>query len=148
MNFVCSASDRLAYKQDMFDMVISVAVFHHLGSEEAASKTMQEMIRVTKPGGTSIIWDANTLNPYWLLLFKRVPYDREVKRPMPILKIISKIRNADIANVEIFRSGWVPDFAPKGILGLFKIFEGVMEHIPFLNIFSAHNVIVLTKRAV
>ena len=80
MRFVCSVSDKLPYKQDTFDMAISVAVFHHLSSEEIASATVEEMIRVTKPGGKTIIWDANSLNPYWLLLFKRVSYDREVER--------------------------------------------------------------------
>jgi ubiquinone/menaquinone biosynthesis C-methylase UbiE len=146
IRFVCGASDKLPYKQGAFDMTISVAVFHHLGSKEIASVTIEEMIRITKFGGRTIIWDANSLNPYWLLLFKRVPYDREVKRPMPLLKIISKIKNIDIANVEIFRSGWIPDFVPNSMMRFFKIFEVLMERITFLNIFSAHSVIVLTKR--
>ena len=75
-----------------------------------------------------------------------MPYDREVKKPMPLLKIISKIENDNIADVEIFRSGWIPDFAPNSMMRFFKIFEALMERIPVLNIFSAHNVIVLTKR--
>jgi SAM-dependent methyltransferase len=145
IHITCSVSDLLPYPEDSFDMVIAVAVFHHLGTEEVAIRTVKEMLRVTRRSGKVIIWDANPLNPYWLLLFKRIPYDKDVKKPMPLLKIIFKTRNINITGVEIIRSGWVPDFAPKKMLYLFRSFEYIMERIPLVNLFSAHNVIVLTK---
>lgn len=145
IHFVCGKSNQLPYAQNTFDLVISVAVFHHLGSEETAADTAREMMRVAKYGGKVIIWDANPLNPYWLILFKRVPYDRGVGKPMSFVKLISRIKDAGISNIEVFKSGWIPDFAPKNIFLLFKIFENIMEHIPLLNLFSAHNVVVLTK---
>lgn len=144
----CAGADKLPYSDGIFDLAISVAVFHHLGTENVAKKSIMEMMRVLKTGGRAVIWDANPSNIYWRFLFKRVPYDREVKGPMPILKIIPNITDAGISDVKVFMNGWVPDFAPKGALPLFELLERVFEKVPVLNNFSAHNVVVLTKGAV
>jgi len=141
----CCLSDRLPYAQNTFDIVISVAVFHHLTSEAAAVRTVQEMIRIARPGGKAIIWDANSLNPYWRLLFKKIPHDRDVKRVIPLSKMINGAKKLNISGVEVLKSGWVPDFAPRKILSFFKLFEYIMERTPLIRLFSAHNIIVLTK---
>ncbi len=142
---ICCTSDRLSYIDNVFDMVISTAVFHHLSSEEVVFKTLREMVRVAKKGGKVVIWDANPLNPYWLFLFKRVPYDKDIKSLMPLRKILLEAKKLDLANIKVLKSGWIPDFAPKKLLFLFKFFEYIMERLPIINLFSAHNIIVFTK---
>ncbi len=142
---ICCKSDHLAYEPKSFDVVISVAVFHHLQSEEAVIHTMQEMVRVTKKGGKIIIWDANPFNPYWFLLFKRVPHDKDIKRIVPLRKIILEAKKLKLTNIDVLKSGWVPDFAFREILPFFKFLERILERLPLINLLSAHNVIVITK---
>ncbi len=145
IRLICCKSDCLAYRHEAFDVVFSVAVFHHLPSEEAVFKTMQEIARVTRKGGKIIIWDANPLNPYWFLLFRRTPHDRDVKRIIPLKKIILQARRLNLTDIRVFKSGWVPDFAFKEILPFFKFLEYILERLPFIKLFSAHNVILFTK---
>lgn len=45
----------LPFSDDMFDNCISVAVFHHLASEERRIKALREMYRVLKKGGRGMI---------------------------------------------------------------------------------------------
>ncbi len=145
VKIICCKSDYLSYEPESFDVVISVAVFHHLHSEEAVIHTMQEMVRVTKKGGKIIIWDANPLNPYWFLLFKRVPHDKNIKRIVPLKKIILEAKKLNLTNIDVLKSGWVPDFAFRKILPFFKFLERILERLPLIKLFSAHNVIVITK---
>jgi len=142
---ICSSSDYLPYTDNTFDAVISVSVFHHLKSQGAMLRTMNEMIRVTKKNGRVVIWDANPLNPYWFFLFKRIPYDKDVKMLMPLKKIISEAKRYNLKKIEVLRNGWIPDFIPRKLLSLFKLLEHILEHTPILKLFSAHNVIIFTK---
>jgi ubiquinone/menaquinone biosynthesis C-methylase UbiE len=45
----------LPFKDNDFDVVLSVAVIHHLSTEERRLAAVQELIRVTKPGGVLFI---------------------------------------------------------------------------------------------
>jgi len=145
LQITCCLSDRLPYMVDTFDLIISVAVFHHLSSKEVALRTIHDMIRVVKKGGRIIIWDANPWNPYWQLLFKRVLHDKDVKKILPLKKIIYELKKLNLTDITIFKSGWVPDFAPKNLSYFFNLFEYIMERLPIIKLFSAHNVIVFTK---
>lgn len=141
----CCLSDYLPYKDSAFDMVISAAVFHHLNSLEVALRTIDEMLRVTRKGGRVIIWDANQLNPYWLFLFKRVPHDKDVKAFMPLKEIIIRAKAYNLAKIELFKNGWIPDFVPQRLLFFLKPLEYILEHTPVIKLFSAHNVVLITK---
>lgn len=142
---ICCLSERLPYMDNTFDLVVSVAVFHHLDSQEAVRRTIDEMLRVTKKGGRVVIWDANPLNPYWRLLFKRVAHDKEVMAPVPLKKIILKSAECSLEKIEVFKNGWIPDFIPEKLLPFFKFLEYILERAPVIKLFSAHNVIVFTK---
>lgn len=45
----------LPFNDEVFDNCISVAVFHHLASEERRIKALKEMVRVMKTGGRGMI---------------------------------------------------------------------------------------------
>jgi len=45
----------LNYKNNFFDYTISVAVIHHISSEERRIQAIKELVRVTKPGGKIFI---------------------------------------------------------------------------------------------
>lgn len=48
----------LKFKSNQFDYAMSIAVFHHLASDERRKRGLKEMIRVIKPGGSGIfsVW--------------------------------------------------------------------------------------------
>jgi tRNA (uracil-5-)-methyltransferase TRM9 len=52
---------QIPLKDNMFDYTISVAVIHHISSQEQRIKSIEELIRVTKPGGKIFIsvWGAH-----------------------------------------------------------------------------------------
>ncbi|CAF0720566.1 unnamed protein product [Brachionus calyciflorus] len=56
-NFNCFVSDCLKVpgKKDFFDYAISIAVIHHLSTEERRIKAINEMKRVLRPGGRGLI---------------------------------------------------------------------------------------------
>jgi len=141
----CCLAEEICFKSNTFDVIISVAVFHHFANEEIALKALSEMVRVAKKGAKVIIWDANSLNPYWFLLFKRVSYDKDVKKILSCRKIVKEAKKLNLESIKILKKGWIPDFAPKRVLCLLRCLEYIFERVPFLKLFSAHNVIIITK---
>ncbi|KAF7684091.1 putative methyltransferase [Astathelohania contejeani] len=46
----------LPYKDGMFDLILSIAVVHHLTTEERRNKCFQEMHRVLAPNGKALVY--------------------------------------------------------------------------------------------
>ena len=57
----------LPFRDNTFDYVLSVAVFHHLGSEEKRLKAFKEAFRVLRPGGTALVTVWNKTQPRFIL---------------------------------------------------------------------------------
>lgn len=55
LNVVKADATDLPYEDNIFDVTISVAVIHHLSTEERRLKAIKEMLRVTKTGGKILI---------------------------------------------------------------------------------------------
>jgi ubiquinone/menaquinone biosynthesis C-methylase UbiE len=57
LNFlkISSSQTSLPFKDNFFNTVYSIAVFHHLPSEELRNKTANELYRVTQPGGYIVV---------------------------------------------------------------------------------------------
>jgi tRNA (uracil-5-)-methyltransferase TRM9 len=51
----CNDVTSLNFENNLFDNIISIAVIHHLSTEERRIKMINEIIRVLKPGGTALI---------------------------------------------------------------------------------------------
>lgn len=58
---------RLPYQNEAFDITISSAVLHHIPSDRLRISAVQEMLRVTKSGGTVVIlvWNAFYFKHLW-----------------------------------------------------------------------------------
>ena len=55
LNVMCGdCLDLYDYKDESYDYAMSIAVYHHLSTNEHRFKAVMEMIRVLKPGGRGI----------------------------------------------------------------------------------------------
>lgn len=137
-------SDELPFPDDRFDVVICVALLHHVVEPARVANTIREMVRVTKVGGLTVLWDHNPLNPYWPILMKRVPQDDGSERLIPLKELLAPLpQNAEI---EVHRLGFMPDFLPAPLISVGARLEALFERTPLLRSVAAHNVVAVRKR--
>jgi ubiquinone/menaquinone biosynthesis C-methylase UbiE len=139
-------SSALPFRDDTFALTYCVAVLHHVADRDLVFRTLAEMVRVTRPGGRILVWDHNPRNPYWPILMRRVPQDTGAERLIPEREIRQGLRASGARIVFQREMGFVPDFAPKALLPLFRWIERVVEHVPLLRRLCAHNVILAVKQ--
>lgn len=137
----------LPLADDTFDLVLSVAVMHHIADSEAVRQTLSEMVRVAKPSGRILVWDHNPRNPYWKSLMARVPQDTGDERLIGAHELVAGLRESGAEILVSSQLGMVPDFTPQRALGLAAAAERTVERIPLLRRLCAHNVILAAKRA-
>jgi SAM-dependent methyltransferase len=143
---VQSSGTALPFADDSFDLVLCVAVMHHIADPGRVGATLAEMVRVARPGGRVLVWDHNPRNPYWRSLMSRVPQDTGEERLIPERELVNGLEAAG-ARVESSRQlGLVPDFVPPRLLGAAAATEWVAERTPLLRRLCAHNVILAIKR--
>jgi SAM-dependent methyltransferase len=135
----------LPFADDSFDLVMCVAVLHHVADAAAVRETLGEMVRVARPLGRVVVWDHNPRNPYWRNLMARVPQDTGDERLIPEEELLTGLRQAGAEIVSCDQLGLVPDFTPARLLPLAAGIERLVERAPLLSSVAAHNVIVATK---
>jgi ubiquinone/menaquinone biosynthesis C-methylase UbiE len=136
----------LPFADDTFDLVLSVAVMHHIADPDEVGRALAEMVRVAKPSGRILVWDHNPRNPYWTSLMARVPQDTGNERLIADHEVIAGLEESGAEILLAAQLGLVPDFTPKRALGLAAAAERAAERIPLLRRLCAHNVILATKR--
>ena len=62
--FSVSNADNLAFNDNLFDKIICYSVFHYFPDEKFAMKTIDEFLRVCKPGGKILIGDIPSKKHY------------------------------------------------------------------------------------
>jgi SAM-dependent methyltransferase len=135
----------LPFADGSFDLALTVATLHHLETPERVAVTASEMGRVVKRGGFVVLWDHNPANPYWPILMKRVPQDSGDERLVPLAELLRDIDAAGLQPYRVFRSGFMPDFMPASLAGLWRLVERAVEVTPGVNVLAAHNVVVARK---
>jgi SAM-dependent methyltransferase len=135
----------LPFEDATFDLVLCVAVMHHIVDPEDVRQTLGEMVRVSKPWGRVLIWDHNPRNPYWRSLMARVPQDTGEERLIDERELVAGLIAGGGQVIRCEQLGLVPDFTPRRALPLAAALERLFEHTPGLRRYAAHNVIVATK---
>jgi SAM-dependent methyltransferase len=135
----------LPFKDNAFDLALTVATLHHLETPENVMATVTEMARVVKRGGYVVLWDHNPANPYWPILMKRVPQDSGDERLVPLDELLRDVRMAELDQHRVFRSGLTPEFIPRLAMPVWRLVERIVEITPGANTFAAHNVVVARK---
>jgi len=133
---------QLPFGDDVFDLVLCVAVMHHVAEARAVRSTLSEMVRVARPGGRVLVWDHNPRNPYWRSLMARVPQDTGEERLIPEEEILDGLRDAGAEPRLTAQLGFVPDFVSPRLLPMAKRGERLVERTPGLRRLCAHNVIL------
>ena len=142
---VAGSGTALPFPDAGFDLVLSVAVLHHIADPGDVRATLAEMVRVVRPGGRVLVWDHNPRNPYWKRLMARVPQDTGEERLVPEAEVIDGLRAAGARIVASAQLGWVPDFAPPRALPATAGLERALERAPLVRRLGASNVILAAR---
>jgi SAM-dependent methyltransferase len=142
---VKAAGTSLPFADDSFDLVLCVAVMHHIAEPGDVSQTLAEMVRVAKPAGRILVWDHNPRNPYWEHLMARVPQDTGEERLIPEQEVVGGLRTAGAEILLSTQLGMVPDFVPRAAMRAAAAAERTVERTPLVRRLGAHNVILATK---
>jgi SAM-dependent methyltransferase len=135
----------IPFADDSFDLVLSVAVMHHIADAGAVRATLAEMTRVTRPGGRILVWDHNGRNPYWRILMARVPQDTGEERLIPEAELLDGLAAAGARTLMSVQLGLVPDFVPRAGLRAAAAAERAVERTRLARRLCAHNVILAEK---
>lgn len=135
----------LPFDADAFDLVLSVATFHHIADPGDVRRALAEMVRVARPGGRILVWDHNPRNPYWAHLMARVPQDTGEERLIPEGEVLDGLRREGAEIVRSVQLGLVPDFVPRAGLRAAAAVERGVERTPLIRRLGAHNVVLATK---
>jgi SAM-dependent methyltransferase len=135
----------LPFADNSFDLVLSVAVMHHIADPEDVRRTLAEMVRVARHSGRILVWDHNPRNPYWARLMARVPQDTGEERLIPERELVGGLREAGAEILLSAQLGMVPDFTPRAAVRAAGVAERAVERTPLLRRLSAHNVLLATK---
>ena len=142
---VKGSGSSLPFGDDSFDLVLSVAVMHHIAAPEDVRRTLAEMVRVTRPGGRVLVWDHNPHNPYWRLLMARVPQDTGEERLVGVRELVRDLVDAGAKPLMVTQLGMVPDFTPRALIAAAAAAERAAEGTPLLRRLCAHNVVLASK---
>ena len=142
---VKGSGSSLPFGDDSFDLVLSVAVMHHIAAPEDVRRTLAEMVRVTRPGGRVLVWDHNPRNPYWRLLMARVPQDTGEERLVGVRELVRDLVDAGAEPLMVTQLGMVPDFTPRALIAAAAAAERAAEGTPLLRRLCAHNVVLASK---
>ena len=142
---VTGTGTALPFADASFDLVLTVAVMHHIADAGDIGRTFGEMVRVVRPGGRVLVWDHNPRNPYWGLLMARVPQDTGEERLIPEAEVVGGLRAAGAEIVSSAQLGWVPDFVPRRALWAAAALERGLERTPLVRRLGASNVVLATK---
>jgi SAM-dependent methyltransferase len=135
----------LPFEDGAFDVVLCVAVLHHVADPGDVRRTLEEMVRVARPGGRVLVWDHNPRNPYWGSLMARVPQDTGEERLVGEDELVGGLRGAGAHVVRSAQLGFVPDFTPPRALGAAAALEAAVERAPLVRRLCAHNVVLAVK---
>ncbi len=142
---VQASGTEIPFEDDSFDLVLTVAVMHHIADPGDVRRTLIEMVRVARPGGRVLVWDHNPRNPYWGRLMAKVPQDTGEERLIPEEEVTGGLRAGGAEILLSEQLGMVPDFVPERALRAAAAAERAVERTPLVRRLGAHNVVLATK---
>lgn len=141
---------QIPFPDASFDFVYSINVVHHILDDEARKNTFKEISRVLKPGGVFFLHEMNTVNPVFRLYMSYVfPLLNQIDEGNERWIMPDHLPAVEGASwepkVEYFT--FVPDFAPKFLLGLLLPIEQMLESGSLTRRMSAHFMASLRRQS-
>src|SRR4051794_41162185 len=135
----------LPFGDDGFDLVLSVATFHHIADPGEVRRTLSEMVRVARPGGRILVGAHTPPTRSWPRWMARVPQDTGEERLVPAEEVVSGLRGGGAEIVRTEQLGLVPDFVPPAGLRAAAAVERGIERTRLIGRLGAHNVVLAAK---
>ncbi len=104
--------DALPFPDGAFDLCFTACVFHHIDRDEHR-RWLEEMLRVTRPGGMFVIFEHNPWNPLTVRAVNTCPFDANAR----LISAPAMRRALGEAGWEI-RLAWYRLFFPRSLAGL------------------------------
>ena len=101
--------NKTPYADQNFDLIYAAGVFHHIPFEEH-EHYIKELTRITKKGGSIIIFELNPFNPLTIHTFKNSPIDKNAHMLFPFY---TKKLVKNIGRVQTKYYCFFPAFARK-----------------------------------
>lgn len=147
--FVQADAQALPFDDASYDFVYSINAIHHMLGPGAQARTLQEIVRVLRPGGVFLLHEINTRNPlfrwyvgYLFPLLKRIDEGNE-RWILPTA--LPELRGAQWLTAETQYFTFLPDSVPSLLLGWFGGLERALEGSRFRPL-SAHYQACLQKQ--
>jgi ubiquinone/menaquinone biosynthesis C-methylase UbiE len=146
-------AEQLEYDDNFFDVVIGVAILHHLDIEIAA----KEIFRVLKPGGTAYFMEPLAYNPFINLYRKKTPDIRSVdEKPlgsedfMILKRIFNEFKYENYYFLTLFSLFWYYVIKNDRLFCqsrnvLFKIDELILKHANWIKKYCWYSILQMKK---
>lgn len=156
--FVLGDVTHLPFRDKIFDLVLSVNLFHHIGIEKIIERGILEKIRCTKHGKhvllyelnpNSLGWSKNTIpkliRGFVFTIFfpfrqRVIDHDEKGTKILNMLHLVKGIKQIKICLTTV--GGFIPPFCPKFLFKSFVLLENILERTPILRRYGAHMLIV------
>lgn len=133
---------KIPYKNDEFDYIFLHDVLHHIDEKNQSLKLhmagLSELKRVCKKEGKIIILEANRFNPLFYPHMVLMNHHNHFKQSYFKKIICSKFKKVEFKYFEAHAY-------PVSVKNVFKVYEWLMEKIPFLSSFRSYNLAIINK---
>lgn len=125
LSYVAYDGERLPYDDRSFDLTMAICVFHHV-PPAGWQGLADEMLRVLRPGGMSLVIEHNPFNPVTRRIVSTCPLDKDavLLRPARLRALFDAAAGATVARTRSIVS--VPPVSP-----LMKRVDAALGRLPF-----------------
>ena len=132
----------LSFHDNSFDGVYGSSILHHLDME----KSLKEIYRVLKPGGSAVFAEPNMLNPQ-ILIQKNVAFIKKALGDSPdetaVVRWQMKKMMKDIGykNIKVFPYDFLHPYTPVFLIPIVNAIGRIVEKIPILKEIAGSNIV-------
>ncbi len=145
-NFMVDDAMKLSFADNTFEVVFGSSVLHHLEFDAS----LNEIMRVLKPGGRMIFAEPNMINPQ-ILIQKNIPFikkwlgDSPDETAIVRWKFATLLRSKGFKKVVIFPYDFLHPVVPKFLIGTVDSLGKIIEKIPLAKEIAGSVIIYAEK---
>jgi len=135
--------------KDSFDAGYMISTYHCISqSEKQQLVVLKNFVKLIKKNGKILIMEPNPFNPLYYVFYPFV-YDSNLKEGYNFInssqgKLIKNLKNLGMKQITVYHHSFLPT-SFINILGAVKDINAFLCKVPFVNNFSAFNIITAIK---